>query len=120
MGNTSIHTLFVDNLPESMDPKGLYNMFTKFGVVKDVFISLKRRKTIRSRFGFVCYNCHIAANMAIQKANAVWCDNTSLVVKSAAFKRDQKGEVQNISNQNIQGKKNDAGSVNRRPSFARW
>ncbi|KAL7162300.1 hypothetical protein ACSBR2_042724 [Camellia fascicularis] len=97
MGNSSIHTLFVDNLPKTMDPKGLYNMFTKFGVVNNVFMPLKRRKATRSRFGFVRYDCHIAAKVAIQKAIGVWCDNRALVVKSAAFRRDQKGEVQNVN-----------------------
>ncbi|KAL7193973.1 hypothetical protein ACSBR2_025584 [Camellia fascicularis] len=52
LGN-EIHTIFVDNLPESMDPKGLYNIFINYGIVKDVFISNKRRKLTRSRFGFV-------------------------------------------------------------------
>ncbi|KAL7163234.1 hypothetical protein ACSBR2_039350 [Camellia fascicularis] len=117
MGNMTIHTLFVDNLPESMDPKGLYKMFTKFGVVKDVFNPLKRRKTTRSRFGFVCYDCYIVAQVAIQKANGVWCDNISLVVNSAAFRRDQRGEVQHICKQDMQDRGTNAGWVNRRPSF---
>ncbi|KAL7212217.1 hypothetical protein ACSBR2_014982 [Camellia fascicularis] len=39
-----IHTIFVDNLPESMDPKSLYGIFTNFKVVRDVFIQNKRRK----------------------------------------------------------------------------
>ncbi|KAL7251295.1 hypothetical protein ACSBR1_013182 [Camellia fascicularis] len=76
-GNTSIHTLFVDNLPKPMDPN-------------DGFIPLKRRKTARSRFGFIHYDSHIAAKVAIQKANVVWCDNRSLVVKSTAFRRSER------------------------------
>ncbi|GMQ07591.1 hypothetical protein CsSME_00051725 [Camellia sinensis var. sinensis] len=47
--DNEIHTIFVDNLPESMDPKGLYNIFTNYGIVKDVFIPNKRRKLTRSR-----------------------------------------------------------------------
>ncbi|KAL7190747.1 hypothetical protein ACSBR2_022930 [Camellia fascicularis] len=66
---SGIHTVFVDNLLESMEPKGLYTLFTNFGVVQDVFIPYKRRKMTRSRFGFVRYNCSIAACMAVQKAN---------------------------------------------------
>ncbi|KAL7264396.1 hypothetical protein ACSBR1_002365 [Camellia fascicularis] len=60
---------------ESMDPKGLFTLFTNFGVVKDVFIPNKRRKMTRSRFGFVRYDCLNAASMAIQKANGLWYDN---------------------------------------------
>ncbi|XP_028110219.1 uncharacterized protein LOC114308755 [Camellia sinensis] len=84
LGN-EIHTIFVDNLPESMDPKGLYNIFTNFGVVKDVFIPNKRRKVTRSRFGFVRYACPVATNMAVQKAHGIWCDNRALKVKIADF-----------------------------------
>ncbi|KAL7161709.1 hypothetical protein ACSBR2_042227 [Camellia fascicularis] len=46
-----IVTIFVDNIPDSMGPKGLFNLFRKFGLVKDVFILGKRRKASRSRFG---------------------------------------------------------------------
>ncbi|KAL7170252.1 hypothetical protein ACSBR2_035176 [Camellia fascicularis] len=31
-------TIFVDNIPESMDSKGLFSLFRKFGIVKDAFI----------------------------------------------------------------------------------
>ncbi|GMP71575.1 hypothetical protein CsSME_00029923 [Camellia sinensis var. sinensis] len=34
-------TIFVDNIPDSMDPKGLFNLFRKFDLVKDVFIGGK-------------------------------------------------------------------------------
>ncbi|KAL7180892.1 hypothetical protein ACSBR1_039868 [Camellia fascicularis] len=51
-----------------MDPKSLFGLFSKFGIVKDVFIPMKRRKATRSRFGFVRYDCPVAAEMAgIQK-----------------------------------------------------
>ncbi|KAL7163896.1 hypothetical protein ACSBR2_039917 [Camellia fascicularis] len=46
-------TLFVDEVPESMTRRELSNLFSKFGVVKDVFIPMKMRKITRTRFGFV-------------------------------------------------------------------
>ncbi|KAL7221579.1 hypothetical protein ACSBR1_023521 [Camellia fascicularis] len=46
---SGIHTVFVDNLLESMEPKGLYTLFTNFEVVQDIFIPYKRRKMTRSR-----------------------------------------------------------------------
>ncbi|KAL7234121.1 hypothetical protein ACSBR1_017670 [Camellia fascicularis] len=95
-GNLSLQTSFVDNLPESMDPKRLYNLFTKFGVVKNVFIPFKRRKATRSRLGFIRYDYLVAAKVAIQKANGVWCGNRSLVVKNAEFGREQNGGLQTI------------------------
>ncbi|KAL7224649.1 hypothetical protein ACSBR1_026011 [Camellia fascicularis] len=86
----AIHTLFVDNLPRSMDPKGLYNLFKKFGVVNDVFIPQKRRRLTASRFGFVRFGCQVAASVAVQKANGLWVDDKVLVVKSADFGREKK------------------------------
>ncbi|KAL7257681.1 hypothetical protein ACSBR1_003906 [Camellia fascicularis] len=68
-----------------MDPEGLYKVFTNYGIVKDVFISNKRRKLTRSRFGFIRHACPVAANMAIQKAHGIWCDNRALKVKKAYF-----------------------------------
>ncbi|XP_028056423.1 uncharacterized protein LOC114260478 [Camellia sinensis] len=86
-GDSGIHTVFVDNLPESMDPKGLYTLFTHFGVVQDVFIPHKRRKMTHSRFGFVRYYCSITANMAVQKVTGLWCDSRALTMKVAEFVR---------------------------------
>ncbi|KAL7210268.1 hypothetical protein ACSBR1_031770 [Camellia fascicularis] len=39
-----VHSIFVDNLPETMGTKGLYTIFSNYGVVVDVFIPTKRRK----------------------------------------------------------------------------
>lgn len=54
-----------------MNPKGLYGIFTKFEVMKDVFIPNKRKNMTRSRFGFVCYDCSVAVDMAVQKAHGL-------------------------------------------------
>ncbi|GMP50808.1 hypothetical protein CsSME_00017278 [Camellia sinensis var. sinensis] len=80
-------TIFVDNIPNSVDPKGLFNLFSKFGTVKDVFIPGKRRQATRSRFGFVRYDCEVAATMVIQKADSLWCDNKALLVKRAEYQK---------------------------------
>ena len=83
--NVSIYSVFVDNLPEAMRAKGLYSIFSNYGVVVDTFILNKRRKMKRSRFGFVRYNCSVTTNMAIQKANGLWCHDKALKVKMADF-----------------------------------
>ncbi|KAL7261128.1 hypothetical protein ACSBR1_006719 [Camellia fascicularis] len=83
-------TVFVDNLPESIDPKGLFTLFNKFGVVKDVFIPNKMRKTFNTRFGFVRYDYTVAAAVAIQKANGLWVDDRALKVKEADFSSEQR------------------------------
>ncbi|KAL7241830.1 hypothetical protein ACSBR1_014421 [Camellia fascicularis] len=56
--------------------------------MKDVYIPFKRRKQTRSRFGFIRYDCPIAAHIALHKANGLWCDNRALKVKSVDFGKD--------------------------------
>ncbi|KAL7212500.1 hypothetical protein ACSBR2_015234 [Camellia fascicularis] len=82
-------TIFVDNIPDTMDPKGLFNLFRKFGLVKDVFIPGKMRKASKSRFGFVRYDCEVASRVAIQKADGLWCGNKALRVKYAEYQKPQ-------------------------------
>ncbi|KAL7205726.1 hypothetical protein ACSBR2_018618 [Camellia fascicularis] len=72
-----------------MEPKGLFKLFTKFGIVKDVFLPQKRRKATHKRFGFVRFDCSVAASIAVQKANGLWVDDKALVVKHAEYARDQ-------------------------------
>ncbi|KAL7180476.1 hypothetical protein ACSBR1_043639 [Camellia fascicularis] len=73
--SAAVFNVFMDNLPSSLDPKGLFNLFRKFGVVKDIFIPQKRRRNTNTRFGFVRYNCEVAAKVAVQKAHGLWVDN---------------------------------------------
>ncbi|KAL7207990.1 hypothetical protein ACSBR1_029861 [Camellia fascicularis] len=80
-------TIFVDNILESMDSKGLFNLFRKFDIVKDAFIPWRSKRVIGSKFGFVRYDCEVAAEMAIQKADGLRCDNKPLKVKKAKFQK---------------------------------
>ncbi|GMP43343.1 hypothetical protein CsSME_00012735 [Camellia sinensis var. sinensis] len=75
-----------------MDAKSLYKLFTKFGIVKDVFIPFKRRKVSNSRFGFMRFNCHVAADVAIQKANGLLVEDKILEVKNATYDRRNREE----------------------------
>ncbi|KAL7201359.1 hypothetical protein ACSBR1_033122 [Camellia fascicularis] len=68
-----------------MDPRNLYDLFIKFGVVKDVFIPKKRRKSTNSRFGFVQYDYSTTARIVEHKANGLWVDDKSLAVKFAKY-----------------------------------
>ncbi|GMP93745.1 hypothetical protein CsSME_00043453 [Camellia sinensis var. sinensis] len=83
--------IFVDNLPMEMDPTRLFRMYSKFGVVRHVFIPYKRSK-VGTRFGFVRYDCEVAARIAVQRTNGVWCDNKELKVKFADYdnRKDRK------------------------------
>ncbi|KAL7193719.1 hypothetical protein ACSBR2_025357 [Camellia fascicularis] len=71
-----------------MGARGLHKLFSNYGVVTDTFIPNKRRKMNRSCFGFLRYNCSVAADMAVQKANGLWCGDCALRVKMAEFGKD--------------------------------
>ncbi|KAL7251620.1 hypothetical protein ACSBR1_013462 [Camellia fascicularis] len=85
-----LFTMFVDNLPRSMNATSLFKLFAKFGIVPDVFIPFKRRKTTNSRFDFVRYDCHVASDIAIQKANGLLVDDKVLEVKYAIHDRNSR------------------------------
>ncbi|CAL5354750.1 unnamed protein product [Camellia sinensis] len=72
-----------------MGPKSLYILFNKFGAVKDVFIPAKRRIVTGTRFGFIRFDCSVAKNLAVQKANDLWAENKELEVKNARFTKPQ-------------------------------
>ncbi|GAB2290110.1 hypothetical protein Dimus_024398, partial [Dionaea muscipula] len=71
-----------------MEPGELHKMFEKFGVVKDVFILRKRSRAGR-RFGFVRYDCSVAAEVAISHTNGIWIHDKELKVKCADYARNQ-------------------------------
>ncbi|KAL7175559.1 hypothetical protein ACSBR2_029205 [Camellia fascicularis] len=73
----SLFTLFVDNLPESMVPRRLHDLFNKFGVVKDVLFHKREGKQQTPNL----------ADVAEQKANGLWVDDKSLSVKVAEYSK---------------------------------
>ncbi|KAI8010589.1 hypothetical protein LOK49_LG06G01681, partial [Camellia lanceoleosa] len=89
LAQSAVHTIFVDDIPDSMDPRRLHSLYSNFGVVRDVFISFKRRKLSRTRFGFVRYECLVAATRATQKTDGMWCDDKALKVKMAQFGKEE-------------------------------
>ncbi|KAL7243375.1 hypothetical protein ACSBR1_015718 [Camellia fascicularis] len=107
---SGMFTVFVDNLPKSMDLRGLFKLFSNYGVVKDVFIPKKRRKVMETRFGFVRYDCQVAASMGVQNAEGLWCDDKALKVRIAEYgnevqkpKMQESGKVSiNLIKQRIQ------------------
>ncbi|GAB2271566.1 hypothetical protein Dimus_006399 [Dionaea muscipula] len=73
-----------------MNPEELFNLFSKYGVVFDVFIPKKRNKSGK-RFGFIRYRCTVSAEMAILKLNGVWFGKGAMKVKVADYSSEQKG-----------------------------
>ncbi|KAA8549944.1 hypothetical protein F0562_001648 [Nyssa sinensis] len=89
-GKNVLFTISVDNLPRSTHQAELRKLLTNFGVVKDIFTLNKTRARTRSIFGFVRYSCSVAVDIAIQKANGLWCKDSILRVKRAEFKKSTK------------------------------
>ncbi|GMP36756.1 hypothetical protein CsSME_00008773 [Camellia sinensis var. sinensis] len=58
----------------------------------NVFIPSKRRVVSHSRFGFVRFDCNVAAGIAIQKANGLLVDDKVLEVKAATLDRRKREE----------------------------
>ncbi|KAL7249513.1 hypothetical protein ACSBR1_011667 [Camellia fascicularis] len=87
VGSNGLFSIFVDNLPFNMDPRALFKLFTNFGIVRDVFIPQKRRKATNSRFGFVRFDCLVAANVVVQKTDGLWVEDRELKVKMAEYGR---------------------------------
>ncbi|GAB2287063.1 Splicing factor [Dionaea muscipula] len=79
-------TLFVEDIPEGMDNGELKKLFLRYGVVMDAYIPGKRNKAGK-RFGFVRYDCAVAAEVAIQRTNGLWIKDKQLKVKRADFVR---------------------------------
>ncbi|GAB2290013.1 hypothetical protein Dimus_024310 [Dionaea muscipula] len=86
-GSEGLFAVFVDDLPDAMEPGELHKMFAKFRVVKDVFIPRKRSRTGR-RFGFVRYDCSVAAEVDILQTNGIWIHDKELKVKCADYARN--------------------------------
>ncbi|KAL7189551.1 hypothetical protein ACSBR1_039240 [Camellia fascicularis] len=87
-----LFTIFVDNIPSAMVAKTLFKLFTQFSIVKDVFIPFKRRTVSNSRFGFVRFDCPVAADIAIQKANRLLVDEKVLEVKKTTNVKSNKDD----------------------------
>lgn len=86
----NLSTLFVDNLPEDVSQNWLRKTYSKFRVVKDVFIPLKRSKATGRNFGFIRYDNENSVEKAIEETNGIWIEDRKLFVKWASF--DQRRE----------------------------
>ncbi|KAH7847740.1 hypothetical protein Vadar_029737 [Vaccinium darrowii] len=107
------HTLFVDNLPLDVEIYEIRDFFNKFGVVRDVFIPLKRSKVSGNKFGFVRYDCHVSADVAISKANGMFFKERKLFVKFASFGKKDVIEDKRLDKSRNHGFKVEADFPNR-------
>lgn len=80
-------TLFVDNLPDQIRKVWLYNLFSKHGKIRDIFILNKKSKITGERFSLVRYEYYEDAEQAPSITNGAWVWNRKVVVKTARFLR---------------------------------
>ncbi|KAI7985209.1 Polyadenylate-binding protein 1-like [Camellia lanceoleosa] len=84
-------TMFVDNLPDSMDKEWLLQLCSAAGKVQDVFISKKLSKRSKRRFGFVRFRSKEEADRAVEAVNGVTVRDCRLFAKMAAFCKEGQG-----------------------------
>ncbi|KAI8525263.1 hypothetical protein RHMOL_Rhmol13G0217000 [Rhododendron molle] len=80
-------TVFVDNLPLEIRKVWIFNLFSKFGQIREPYIPLKRSKISRNRFAFVRFNKREEAAHAIAQINGSWVWGHKLVVNFARFQK---------------------------------
>lgn len=83
----TIPTIFVDNLPYQIRKIWLYNLFSRYGKIRSIFIPSKRSKISGQSFGFVRFYSHKDANLAVEETSNGWYWGHKLVVKFARFLR---------------------------------
>lgn len=99
--NEELITLFVKNIPEEATPTWLLTTFTKFGIVKRIYMP-KKRSAQGSRFAFVTYNCSVSADVAISRTNGMIFGRNKLLVKIASYNpRQSKGSYSQSESQEI-------------------
>ncbi|XVF18378.1 hypothetical protein REPUB_Repub11eG0016200 [Reevesia pubescens] len=80
-----VTSMFVNNIPNQVHWRWLWNIFSNHGDVVDVFIPKKRSKSGR-RYGFVRFSNHPDALKVINRLNGVWLLNSRIGVNFARFK----------------------------------
>ncbi|XP_028075697.1 uncharacterized protein LOC114277938 [Camellia sinensis] len=90
--------------------------------------AVKMRKLTGLRFGFVRYDCPVAAEVAVQRADGLWCDDKEIKVKRVKFTKEERSITRGdkVSHQpggNPQGMLKDSETVNigvQKVGILRW
>lgn len=94
-------TVFVDNLPHQIRKIWVYNLFSRFGALRNIFIPNKSSKITGQDFAFVRFTRIEDAEAAISNINNSWYWGQKLVVKFARFlKKDDTIDPQMSSYKN--------------------
>ncbi|KAI8562176.1 hypothetical protein RHMOL_Rhmol03G0014500 [Rhododendron molle] len=105
-------TVYVDNLPKSMDVGWHRQLFIPFGRVEDVYMPSKRSSSYNTKFGFVRFKRREEAINAIEDLNGAVIRDYSIVVQFAKYLKVDPIDTQ----RNLDGAKN----TNFAPSLHGW
>ncbi|KAH7865339.1 hypothetical protein Vadar_005348 [Vaccinium darrowii] len=82
-------TVFVDNLPVQIRKIWVYNLFSKYGKIRDIYIPNKKSKVSGRSFGFVRFVLIKDAEEAIAEVNNSWYWGMKLRANFARFQRKE-------------------------------
>jgi splicing factor 3B subunit 4 len=83
--------IFIGNLSDEMDEKGLKDIFSQFGVVLSTKVMRDPEEGSSKRYGFVSFDNFESSDEAIKKMNGQFISGKAVNV-SYAYKKDTKGE----------------------------
>lgn len=90
VSQADLPTLYVDNLPGDIHKVWIYNLFARYGKIRDLFIPNKVSKTTGQKFGFVRFSSEKEADQAVEGINGAWVWGFELVVKYASYSKTTK------------------------------
>ncbi|KFK26142.1 hypothetical protein AALP_AA8G208800 [Arabis alpina] len=79
--STSISSLFVKGLPDSVSEGRLRKVFSEFGQVTNVKIIINERTRQSLGYGYVWFNSKEDAELAVEAMNGKFCDGRFILVK---------------------------------------
>ena len=82
-------------------------LFSHYGEVLDVFISMKKRRQQTATFGFIHYGKRSEALKAMEKVNGMVIRGDSILIKEAKYKRSSGPIVKAKIAQSMTNMKND-------------
>ncbi|GJZ80017.1 RNA-directed DNA polymerase, eukaryota, partial [Tanacetum coccineum] len=82
-------SFYVTNFPDSIDSRGLWNIYAPYGRLIDAFIATKRSKGCK-RFGFIRFIGVNDASSFVRSLSNIWIRSFHLYVSVARFQRPNK------------------------------
>ncbi|KAH7847538.1 hypothetical protein Vadar_027312 [Vaccinium darrowii] len=91
-----LFTIFVDNLPKSMDVGWLRQLFRPYGCVEDVYMPCKRSSSFNTKFGFIRFKRREEAMNAIEDLDGFMIRNFKIVVQFAKYSKNSSSMSQKV------------------------